>query len=72
MEDLIQKEQGWGRTFQKLCGTIFFARKGDKPEKGVDVEMGGVLLFLLLFYSSVQSHLPCVGGKCGIPLLLLS
>ena len=38
-------------------GTKFFARKGDKPEKGgVDVEIGGVQLFLLL-YSSVQSHL---------------
>ena len=22
------------RTFQKLSGTKFFARKGDKPEKG--------------------------------------
>ena len=44
-------------------GQYFFQeRRGDKPETGVDVEIGGrgVLLFLLL-YSSVQSYLLCVG-----------
>ena len=53
-------------------GQCFLLERGDKPVKRVDVEMGegeGVLLFLLL-YSSIQSHLLCVGGKYGIPLLL--
>ena len=52
-------------------GQYFLLERGDKPVKGVDVEMGGrgVLLFLLL-YSSVQSHLLCVGAKYGILLLL--
>ena len=52
-------KRGEGRTFQKLSylgvRTKFFARKGGKPEKGVDVEMGGCLFLLL--YSSVRSHL---------------
>ena len=52
-------KRGEGRTFQKLSylgvGTKFFARKEGKPEKGVDVEMGGCLVLLL--YSSVRSHL---------------
>ena len=48
--------KGGGRTFEKLShlgegGTKVFARKGG----WVDVEMGGLPLFLLL-YSSVQSH----------------
>ena len=41
-----------------MGGTKFLLERGDKPEKGegVDVEMGGLPLFLLL-YSSVQSYL---------------
>ena len=51
-------------------GQYFLLERGDKPVKGVDVEIGGrrVATFLLL-YSSVQSHLLCVGGTYGIPLL---
>ena len=42
--------------------TQFFARKGDKPEKGgVDVETEGLPLFLLL-YSSITFIL-CVSEK---------
>ena len=41
MEDLIQKGEGRGRTFQKLGGAKFFARKGINLKRGIDVEMGG-------------------------------
>ena len=60
------------RTFQKLSnlkggggggGYKFLLERGNKLEKGdIAVEMGGGHFFLLL-YSSVQSHLLCVGGK---------
>ena len=50
-----------GSTFQKLVGgQIFLLERKDKPEKGVDVEMGrgeGRLPLFLLHYGSVQSHL---------------
>ena len=71
MEPPFIKGGGGGKTFQILSHLLgggvrnFFLESGDKPEKGgggVDVEMGGLLLSLLL-YSSVQSHLLCVGGK---------
>ena len=57
-----------GSTFQKLVGgQKFLLEREDKPEKGVDVEMGregqGRLPLFLLLYGSVQSHLLCVGGK---------
>ena len=35
MEDLIQKGQERGKTFEKLGGTIFFARKG-----GINLKRG--------------------------------
>ena len=54
------------RIFRKLVhlggrgGTKVFARKGDKPEKGVvDVEMGGGRL-PLFYYFTVQQHIYCV------------
>ena len=55
MEDLIQKGEGRGRTFQKLGGAKFFARKGINLKRGIDVEMGGgeVGATSLLLYSSV-------------------
>ena len=67
MEDLIQKGQGKGRTFQKLGGTIFFARKGDKPVKGVDVEIGGATFFTTLQFRSVTFTL--CGGKVWYPFI---
>ena len=47
-------------------GQYLLLEKGDKPEKGFNVEMGGrwVLLFFLL-YSSVQSVCVCVLGGGG-------
>ena len=68
-----------GRTFQKLShleGGVrnFLLERGDKPEKGggrggrgVDVEMRGSPLFLLL-YSSITFTL--CGGKVRFPLVL--
>ena len=55
MEDLIQKGEGRGRTFQKFGGAKFFARKGINLKRGIDVEMGGgeVGATSLLLYSSV-------------------
>ena len=45
-------------------GQNVLLERGDKPEKGIDVEMGGAgLLLFLLLYSSVQSHLLCASGK---------
>ena len=56
-----------GSTFQKLVGgQNFLLERENKPEKGVDVEMGrgeGRLPLFLLLYGSVQSHLLCVGEK---------
>ena len=55
-----------GSTFQKLVGgQNFLLEREDKPEKGVDVEMGrgGRLPLFLLLYGSVRSHLLCVGGS---------
>ena len=59
-----------GSTFQKLVGgQKFLLEREDKPEKGVDVEMGrgeggqGRLPLFSLLYGSVQSYLLCVGGK---------
>ena len=51
-------------------GQYFLPESGDKPEKEVDVEMGGrgVLLFTTLQFRSVTFTL--CGGKYGIPLLL--
>ena len=50
-----------------MGGQKFLLEREDKPEKGVDVEMGregqGRLPLFLLLYGSVQSHLLCVGGK---------
>ena len=55
-----------GRTFQKLShlvgGIKFFARKGDKPEKGADAEMGGGSCHIF-YYFTVQSYLLCVWEK---------
>ena len=63
---LLKIESPWGE------GTKFFARKGDKPEKGgggggVDVEIRGVATFLLL-YSSIIFNV--CEGKVRFPLLL--
>ena len=59
------------KTCQKLShlgSTEFFARKGDKPEKGVDVKMGrGVATFLSL-YSSITFTV--WEEKLSFPLLL--
>ena len=53
---------GW--TFQKLShlGGVqnFLLEREDKPEKGVDVEMGGCHFF---YYFTVQSHLHCMWEK---------
>ena len=63
---LLPLLKGRGRTFRKLGGgQTFLLERGEKPVKrGVDVEMGtGVLPLFVLLYSSVQSHLLCVGGS---------
>ena len=56
-----------GSTFQKLVGgQNFLLEREDKPEKGVDVEMGrgeGRLPLFLLLYGSVQLHLLYVVEK---------
>ena len=73
MEVLIQKGQGKGRTFQNLGGTIFFARKGDKPVKGVDVEMGGREVLLFFYYFTVPfSHIYPVWGESMVSLYYFS
>ena len=61
LERVIKNEKV--KNFYTVQGqTQFFARKGDKPEKGgVDVETEGLPLFLLL-YSSITFTL-CVSEK---------
>ena len=56
-----------GTTFQTLVGgQKFLLEREDKPEQGVDVEMGrgeGRLPLFLLLYGSVQLHLLYVVEK---------
>ena len=52
-------------------GQYFLLERGDKPVKGVDVKIGGGGATFLLLYSSVQSHLLCV-GECMVSLYYFS
>ena len=68
---LVLKE---GRTFRKLShqggGMKFFARKGDKPEKGELMQKQGVGRGGCHFFLTLQfNHIYCVWGGSKVPFI---
>ena len=72
VDPLPIKGRGGSRPFQKLShsggGGVpkTLVERGDKPEKGVDVEMSGLPLF---YYFTVQYHFLCVLGKSKVSFI---